>query len=132
MTQWHNISRKAITSPLNHSNLYGYSICHGNNISQQPSGYSICHNHIISAVTHVVPSSTWSKHQPKTMAITSAMVAITSATYICDLPSVTINWWLLSYNNVVSISHCIQCDNNICHKGIIAITSLAIASAKNI
>ena len=33
--------------------------------------------------------------------------------------------WLLSLNNVVSISHCNTSDYNICHKGIIAITSLA-------
>ena len=50
--------------------------------AKQPSGYSICHNHITSAVTHVVSIF----HMVKTsaynnMAITSAMLAITSAIY---------------------------------------------------
>ena len=51
--------------------------------AKQPCGYSICHNYNASAVTHVVSIF----HMVKTsaynnMAITSAIVAITSARYM--------------------------------------------------
>ena len=54
---------KAITSALNHSNLYGYSICHGNNISQTIKWpFHLPQLYYISCHTCGVPSATWSKY----------------------------------------------------------------------
>ena len=83
-------------------------------------------SHMWCSINHMVKTSAY-----KNSAITSAIMAITSAKHrwltICHN---TI--WLLSLNTAVYITHFNNSDYNICHKGITAITSLAITSANNI
>ena len=123
---------KAITSALNHSNLYGYSICHGNNISQTTkwlfhlpqSHYISCHT--CGSIFHMVKTSAYNN-----MAIISAMVAITSTIYMqLTICHNTTDYYLL--NKVASISHCIQVTITSVTKALLPSHPWQITSANNI